>query len=99
MLTFLNSWRQHLKISLLALMGSTLIGVTLGTLSTTYGRSEKWDLMNTVSGLQGVSMSLLESVQGITSLQPKDKIIVTKRFLCNIKVPTYQLSKVEIKFK
>lgn len=50
MLTFLNSWRQHLEISLLA-------------------------------------------------LQPKDKIIVTKRFLCNIKVPTYQLSKVEIKFK
>lgn len=50
MLTFLNSWGQHLEISLLA-------------------------------------------------LQPKDKIIVTKRFLCNIKVPTYQLSKVEIKFK
>lgn len=50
MLTFLNSWRQHLEISLLA-------------------------------------------------LQPKDKIIVTKRFLCNIKVPTYQVSKVEIKFK
>lgn len=49
MLTFLNSWRQHLEISLLA-------------------------------------------------LQPKDKILVTKRFLCNIKVPTYQLSKVEIKF-
>ncbi|MDQ0720172.1 hypothetical protein ABGV43_17805 [Paenibacillus amylolyticus] len=28
MLTFLNSWRQHVEISLLALMGSTLIGIT-----------------------------------------------------------------------
>lgn len=107
MLTFLNSWRQHLEISLLALLGSTLIGITLGTLSTKYGRSEKWILslfqtlrivpslailllllpimgtgirpalvaliilgippilMNTISGLQSVSMSLLESAQGV----------------------------------
>lgn len=107
MSTFLNSWKEHLEISLLALMISTLIGMILGTLSTKYSRSEKWItslfqtlriipslailllllpimgtgirpalvaliilgippiLMNTVSGLQSVSMSLLESAQGV----------------------------------
>lgn len=107
MFTFWNSWKEHLEISLLALIGSTLIGITLGTLSTKYGRSEKWIislfqtlrivpslavlllllpimgtgfrpalvaliilgippiLMNTISGLQGVSMSLLDSAKGV----------------------------------
>jgi len=98
--------REHIQVSLLALLCSAWIGITLGYLTITYKRSEKWIvsliqilrivpslavlllliplmgtgtkpalialillgvppiLMNTISGLNHIPLSILESAQG-----------------------------------